>query len=559
MKPIKTRTGRVLTAVGNLPLLTMDRVEEISQIFDADPRIATVSLVASATHPGTVVRQSAPAGVVTVFALDLSDLVGALDLEDSDSVDSWVQAASERGLRHNWLLSNHRDVMNAEAVPASGVDEYELLDPSGASAHYVHASTTNTAQLTVSVDVTWLGPHETGAQVLTTAAIAALAHQPTIASITLTGLTELPGYAAHLTSNPKVKLQPPDQETLQSDIVWYPNQIDQRSNISQARNLGKRVVTTYLDLIAYDIPRYHGSTEAWLAYRSLQRKIALSVDGITTISVDVARQLLAEVPRLSAKRVQPLPLGLDHITQEQVPLQPDADLAEIKQSLTTKAFIVVLGNDFQHKNRDFAIAVWERVLESGTPCDLVLVGLHVKSSSSREREMELIRKHVDLRGSVYTAEHVSSASRAWLLAHAAVALYPSSAEGFGFVPYEAAAMGTPATFTNFGPLAEIAQLTDIPSSWSVEEYAQDLVRLLTDPQASEQRVSDLRRAISQHTWNGFAQGLAEFFSRIVELPPVLTSTVADGGKDTAALAAVLSSKSWRALAKVRNVKSKLKR
>ena len=73
-----------------------------------------------------------------------------------------------------------------------------------------------------------------------------------------------------------------------SDVVWYPNQIDGRSNIAAARRLGARVVTTYLDLIAYDIPRYHGSPEAWQAYRSLQRRIALSVDGITTISADVA-------------------------------------------------------------------------------------------------------------------------------------------------------------------------------------------------------------------------------------------------------------------------------
>jgi glycosyltransferase involved in cell wall biosynthesis len=558
MKPVKTRSGRLLTAVGSLPLLTMDRMEEISRIFDADPRIATVSLVGSTTNPGVVIRQSGPGGAVTVIALDLTDLLGAVDPQDPQSVEAWVQAATERGLRHNWLLSDHRDVLSAEAVSTSVVDEQELSDPSGAAAHYISRRSINATAITVNVDVTWLGPHETGAQVLTTAAISALANQPNIESITLTGLAELPPYAAHVTDNPKVILQPMDQVPEQADIVWYPNQIDQRSNISQARELGRRVVATYLDLIAYDIPRYHGSTDAWLAYRSLQRKIALSVDGITTISVDVARQLLAEVPRLSAKRVKPLPLGLDHVTAEQVPVQPDADVFAIKKSLTTKPFIVVLGNDFQHKNRDFAIAVWEKVLESGTPCDLVLVGLHVKSSSSRDRETELIRKHVDLRGSVYTAEHVTSASRAWLLANASVALYPTSAEGFGFVPYEAAAMGTPATFTNFGPLAEIAQLTDIPTTWSIQSYANDIIELLNNPEARDKRVSELQRAISAHTWNGFGQGLAEFFTHIIDLPPVLTSTVADGGRDTAALSAVLSSKSWRALEKARNLKSKIK-
>ena len=557
MKPVKTRSGRLLTATGNIPLLTMDRLELISNLFDADPRVATVSLVGSTINPNTTVRQSAPAGVVTVYSLDLTDLLGELNVDEQESIDAWVQAATERGFRHNWLLSNHKDVLAAQEVSLSVVDEYELTDPSGGAFHQISRLPSSRTTLSVNVDVTWLGPHETGAQVLTTAAIEALAEQPGIESITLSGLAELPAYAAHLTNNPKVMMW--TEASDQADIIWYPNQIDQRSNISQARELGRRVVTTYLDLIAYDIPRYHGSQEAWLAYRALQRKIALSVDGITTISVDVARQLVAEVPRLSAKRVKPLPLGLDHITISQVPEHPDADISQLAASLGSKPFLLVLGNDFQHKNRDFAIAVWEKVLESGVHCDLVLAGLHVKSSSSREQESELIRKHVDLRGSIHTVDHVSSASRAWLLAHASVALYPTSAEGFGFVPYEAAAMGTPATFTNFGPLAEIAQLTDIPTQWSIPEYASDIGQLLQDPQANENRVRELQAAISRLTWSGFAVGLAEFFHEIAHMPPVLTSTVVDGGKDTAALAAVLSSRSWRALTKARVLKAKIKR
>jgi glycosyltransferase involved in cell wall biosynthesis len=140
-----------------------------------------------------------------------------------------------------------------------------------------------------------------------------------------------------------------------------------------------------------------------------------------------------------------------------------------------------------------------------------------------------------------------------------VALYPTSAEGFGFVPYEAAAMGTPATFTNFGPLAEIAQLADIPSTWNIQAYANDIIQLLNSPEARDKRVSELQRAISAHTWNGFAEGLTEFFTDIIALPAVLTSTVADGGRETAALAAVLSSKSWRALEKARNLKARIKR
>jgi glycosyltransferase involved in cell wall biosynthesis len=215
--------------------------------------------------------------------------------------------------------------------------------------------------------------------------------------------------------------------------------------------------------------------------------------------------------------------------------------------------VAVLGNDFQHKNRDFAIKVWQRALQEGQPCDLVLAGLHVKSSSSKKDEDDLIARHLDLRGRILTVGHVSSQSRAWLLANAEVVLYPTSAEGFGFIPYEAAVLGTPSVFTDFGPLREISGLTELPRTWSIEEHARDLVDLLTNQDARHRRVAGLHRAIDRYTWAQFATRLVDFFEHITHLPEVATSAVgADtAAADAAALSAVLSSRSWRVTAPLR--------
>jgi hypothetical protein len=136
-----------------------------------------------------------------------------------------------------------------------------------------------------------------------------------------------------------------------------------------------------------------------------------------------------------------------------------------------------------------------------------------------------------------------------------VVLYPSSAEGFGFVPYEAAILGTPSTFTNFGPLKEIGKLTTTPNTWNVTEYATDLAQLITEAQSGEQRVRDLREVIATSTWNQFAQGFTEFATKIATMPTVPTSTVTSS---TAAneLAAVLSSKAWRATAPLRKLRNR---
>jgi glycosyltransferase involved in cell wall biosynthesis len=553
---IRSRKGRTLVVLGDPALLTMDRLSEFTSRIDSDPRIASLSLVPATPTRGQWLRAAAPAGPLVAIATDLEDLVGPLDPEDDEAVRAWLVKSSERGLWHDWWVTDSKDVARATPLmPIADVDLAEADDPSSAHHAALRFYRPRPGRLTITVDVTWLGPHETGSQVLTTAALGALALQDAVTQIRLVGLTELPSYAAHLTALHKISLVGPEEEVPQSDVVWYPNQIDGRSNIAAARRLGARIVTTYLDLIAYDIPRYHGSPEGWHAYRALQRRIALSVDGITTISADVADRLLAEVPRLDPDRVLPLPLGLDHVTIATAPEEPGADLAELVKSLGGKRFVLVLGNDFQHKNRDFAIRVWQRALQEGQPCELVLAGLHVKSSSSKKDEDDLVARHLDLRGRIHTVGHVSSESRAWLLANATAAMYPSSAEGFGFVPYEAASLGTPTVFTNFGPLREIAGLGDLPRTWSIDQHAADLVALLTDQSARDRRIAGLREAIDRYTWTLFAERLVAFFTHVTSMPEVATAAVgADGSNAEAALVAISNSRSYKIAQRLQKLK-----
>ena len=560
MKPLTTPRGRSFVVVGDATVVTIDRLAVIGDRFDSDPRIASVSVVAHPNPGQEFLRAVAPAGCAVAVATDLEALTGPVaDAGDSSQLAQWSRAASERGLWHDWWLTNARDVAKSENfIQPHDVDVQEASDLASSRASATQTVHLDREGITLTVDATWLGPHQTGAQVLTTAAIEALASNSCVSDIRLVGLPELPSYADHLADIAIIRQVPTDDAVAEgpSDVIWYPNQIDQRVDINGARLLGRRVITTYLDLIAYDIPRYHASDDAWAAYRALQRRIALSVDGITTISADVANRLLQEVPRLVTERVQPIPLGLDHVTTTRD--DPGSDIDGLRDQLGSRPFVLVLGNDFRHKNRDFAIKVWERTLEAGVNCDLVLAGLHVKSSSSRELEDQLLSQHTNLRGQAHSVGHVSPGSREWLLEHAAVILYPSSAEGFGFVPYEAAALGTPSTFAGFGPLAEISGVKDVPPRWSVDAFAADVKVMLTDPEKAHERVSRLRTAIESSTWAQFAEELLGFIERIDSLPPVEGSLVGGGAGDAAALNAVLSSKTWRATSPLRKLGKRLR-
>ena len=520
----KTDMGREYVVVGNRDLFGKSDLQVAQAHLDEDVRISSVSLLptVSPSNHGMWERGTAPTGLAVLVALDGQDLVGRVALDNLDSFLEWCARASDRGLWHDWLYIHQPDIPEEKDFPVtSDLDERERRDRTSAHAYRTETGPqVMTDGLKLWVDITWLGPHETGAQVLATAALGALQRQSGVDTITLSGAATLPKYAEHLRDLPGIELRSDDTPMPQADIAWYPNQIDRRSNIAQARAQGRRVVTTYLDLIAYDIPRYHASANDWAAYRHLQRAVALSVDGITTISQDVANRLLLEVPQLDASRVRAIPLGLDHISA--APREPESDIELLRTQVSVRPFVLVLGNDFVHKNRDFAISVWERVLEAGVNCDLVLAGLHVRSSSSREAEDRLVSQHTNLRGSVHTVGHVSSGSRTWLMANAAVVLYPSSAEGFGFVPYEAAALGTPSSFVHFGPLAELSGVRDAPSRWSVDEVAADLTRLLTQEDAAAGRVADLQRVRTELTWERFAERLVAFFGETLSRPAVVS-------------------------------------
>jgi glycosyltransferase involved in cell wall biosynthesis len=229
-------------------------------------------------------------------------------------------------------------------------------------------------------------------------------------------------------------------------------------------------------------------------------------------------------------------------------------MSKPKDLTTDKPFLLVLGNDFLHKNRDLAIKVWQELLDQGHSIDLVLAGLHVKSSSSKRQEQELINKHVNLRGSVHTLGHVSSEERAWLLNSAQAVLYPSSAEGFGFVPYEASALGTPTTFALFGPLKEISQLTDLPTDWTSQPFAADLANLIANELPSQTRMTQLQRITGELTWDHFGTQLSTFFTKISSMPVVATAALgASSTTESAALAQVLSSKTWKFTAPLRKI------
>jgi glycosyltransferase involved in cell wall biosynthesis len=154
------------------------------------------------------------------------------------------------------------------------------------------------------------------------------------------------------------------------------------------------------------------------------------------------------------------------------------------------------------------------------------VGAIVPHGSSRAPEIEALADTG--RDGVLVLPDVSSEERNWLLRHAEAVIYPTAAEGFGLVPFEAAAFGTPTVEVPFGPLAEI--LPDLPvtaADWSPEALAEATLALLADPALATAQLQAIQRGGERFRWASTAAALVDFYRALLARPARLRRGTSD--------------------------------
>ncbi len=366
------------------------------------------------------------------------------------------------------------------------------------------------------LDGSRLGPFETGTQVGIVALVRSLAARPDVEWVAVTTAGPWPAYARALADLPKVRQVPPDQPLDPSgDVFFRPYQADASFSVAGARRLARRVVIDVLDLIAYQIGAYFPSAETWWEYRAITRTAAAQADGVATISEDVAAQLRLERIDVEPSRLFAVPFGTDHLTGDE---PADVPTELVAAGVADQPFLVCLGTNYSHKNRDVAVAAHAELRRRGLPHALVLAGPTVPFGSSRVAEARSLLRSND---GVYVLPDVPTNARNWLLRHAAAVVYPTSAEGFGLVPHEAAVFGTPCVFVSFGPLAEVAETSvGVARDWSAEAVADAVESLVRDPALAARQVAELRAAGARHTWADTARQLTDAFFSVLARSPI---------------------------------------
>lgn len=374
--------------------------------------------------------------------------------------------------------------------------------------------------MSVVIDGGCLGPYEMGTQSSILGQIGALAEHPGIRQIVVgTPGGRIPGYASRVLSHPKVIVCPEDGSTFpgagDADIIHRPFQPSERLPFEHWRRIARRTVLSIQDLIAYENGNYFDTVDDWMRYRSAMVHSSAQADLVLAISHDTAVTIDSAALPLGPNGVKVVECGTDHLRKTVEIAVPPVELVE--SSTAAEPFILVLGASYAHKNRDIAIAAWHELRRRGNPLRLVLAGAVVPFGSTRNEEAA-----VEFSGEwPITLADVTSAERDWLLDHAALVLYPSSAEGFGLVPFEAAVFDTPSLFVGFGPLAET--LPDMPIAaveWTAEALADTIGILLEDPDLITAQVSAVKKQSAELTWKRCADGLVDSYLTALATPSI---------------------------------------
>jgi glycosyltransferase involved in cell wall biosynthesis len=375
--------------------------------------------------------------------------------------------------------------------------------------------------LSVVVDARILSAPLTGTQVHTLELIAALARTDKVRLAAIVPDDLGAQAASTLRSLPGVALVSHTQALAgaggAADVVHRPYQIDNPGDLTFLAQLADRLVITYQDLIGYHNPSYFASRESWRSYRELTRVALAVADRVLFFSAHARNDALDE-ELVEPDRANVVHIGVDHrvtaSSMEPVPPQGAAGLPDDAEVM------LCLGNDYRHKNRLFALHMLEELQHRhGWHGRLVFAGPRIAAGSSAADERRALSERPRLSDAVLELGVVSDAEKAWLMNRAGLMLYPTIDEGFGLIPFEAAAHGVPCMWAAGTSLSELLPDSAAPIvAWNVRWSADAALELLRDPRARERNVEAIRAAGAQLTWDAAAARLLDLYESTCDQP-----------------------------------------
>jgi GT2 family glycosyltransferase len=366
--------------------------------------------------------------------------------------------------------------------------------------------------LTATIDARCLGPVMTGTQIHTIEVIRALSERDAVGIRAIVppdlsaSARELLEEMRHVELLPHTAVHPEMDKT---DIAHRPYQVNNSDDLLILQCAGERQVITQQDLIAYRNPGYFPGYPQWEQYRRMTRQAMAMADASVFFSHHAAQDALRE-DLIDLARVRVVYIGVDHGNGSATVLSKAP--AGVEQ-LLDHPMLLCLGTDFRHKNRLFALRLVESLRQQhGWDGMLVLAGPRVSHGSSAGEEATYLATRPELAERVVTLPAVGEGEKRWLLERCAAVLYPTTYEGFGLMPFEAAASDRPCVFAAQTALAEtlpVELATLVP--WDPRASAERVFHLLSAPGAAAAQIREIRQAGTRFTWQSTGESLIDVY------------------------------------------------
>jgi glycosyltransferase involved in cell wall biosynthesis len=290
------------------------------------------------------------------------------------------------------------------------------------------------------------------------------------------------------------------------------------TELADVASSGVRLVITHQDMILDRTPGYFDSFDHWLKQPAATALAFFSADEVVFYSEHARREAVRE-GLVDEAKTSVVPPGTNHLEgglDEETMPPGFGPLVESE----ARPFVLVIGTAFKHKNRLFALRVVDELRRVHDWNGLVVfAGVNPLFGSSGREEAAFLRGHRDLAERVVDLGPVNDAGRSWLYRHAAVVLFPTLYEGFGLVPFEAAAGGTASAYASRSSVAEYLPAEGaLLELGDVTETARRLHVLLESREARDEIVRNIRLAGSRLTWDRAADSYIEIYRRAMTRP-----------------------------------------
>jgi glycosyltransferase involved in cell wall biosynthesis len=269
-----------------------------------------------------------------------------------------------------------------------------------------------------------------------------------------------------------------------------------------------RHVLTIHDMSSFVLPHFHPPIRRGPLYERVVSGSIRCADLVTVPSSSVKVDILRFVNDVSEERIRVIACGIDNGFHP----RDGAEAAPVLKRLAIPTpYLLYLGTLDPRKNLPTLIDAFAELVASGRPEHLVLGG--APGWAPNELLLRIARHGLEAR--IHLPGYMAEADLPFVYAGAALFVYPSLLEGFGFPPLEAMASGVPVVVSDTSSLREnlegAATLVPVGDAKQLEVAMRTL---LTDEGARLGAVAAGLNRSQAYRWDRFA---AETFACYEEL------------------------------------------